>query len=74
MNDSNIGGISVRAILATIIVVAFCFLAIWCQKIDMLQDIALVTVSFYFGQKSTGGSNEKANPVPTVPVSDVKPS
>lgn len=53
MNDSSIAGVSVRAILATIIVLCFCALAIMMQKIDMLQDIALVAVSFYFGQKST---------------------
>lgn len=53
MNDSSIGGVSVRAILATLIILSFCGLAIWMQKIDMLQDVALVAVSFYFGQKST---------------------
>lgn len=70
MNDSSIGGISVRAILAAMIVLSFCGLSIWMQKIDMLQDIALVAVSFYFGQKSNGGSNEKVNTVAAAPAAD----
>jgi len=57
MNESNIFGVSVRALLAVIIVVSCCGLCVWLQKVDILKDLSLVAVSFYFGQKSQGGSN-----------------
>lgn len=57
MNESNIGGVSVRAILAIIIVVSCCAVAVWKQDIESLKYLAVGALSFYFGQKSSSGNN-----------------
>lgn len=52
MNESNIKGISFRGILALIITVATCALAIWLKNLDVLDKLAFLVLGFYFGQKT----------------------
>ena len=67
MNESNIFGVSVRAILAFVIVVSCCALAIWLKDMPVLKELALIATGYLFGKQS-GGSNGKENPNSAVPV------
>lgn len=62
MNESNVYGVSVRAILALIIVTSCCAVAIYKKDIESLKYLAVGALSFYFGQKSP------TNPTSTVQV------
>lgn len=61
MNESNIFGISVRGIIAVIVVSALCAGCLYHMddtKIGILKDLAILILTFYFSQKLTqGGSN-----------------
>lgn len=65
MNESNIFGISIRGIIAFTIVCSICWACLWNTndiKVGILKDLAIMILSFYFGQKSTQGAvNEKTN-------------
>lgn len=68
MNESNIFGLSIRGIIAFIIVISICSACLINPndtKVGILKDLAIMILSFYFGQKSTqtinGGSNVPSN-------------
>ena len=61
MNESNIFGLSARAIMAFIIVVSCCGLAIWLKDIGILKDLALIVIGYYYGQKSTEQTKQGGN-------------
>lgn len=71
MNESNIFGLSIRGIIAFIVVVSICAVCIINRtdaNIGILKDLAIMILSFYFGQKSTqtGGSNAPNQTTSTV--------
>lgn len=75
MNESNIAGLSVRGIIALIVVLSICTVCVINRtdgNIGILKDLAIMILSFYFGQKSTqnGGNKNvaKDNPVLQQPV------
>lgn len=69
MNESSVCGVSVRAILALIIVTSCCAVAVYKQDIESLKYLAVGALSFYFGQKSA-----PTNPnTPASPNQEVKP-
>lgn len=52
MNESNVGGLSVRAIIAVILVIACVVLAFMKIPIDeTLKYLVVSVISFYFGNK-----------------------
>lgn len=51
MNESNIKGVSIRSILAFVIVISCCGVAVWVKNVDLLKDLAFLVLGFYFGQK-----------------------
>jgi len=56
MNESNIFGLSIRGIIAFIVVVSICTVCVINRtdsNIGILKDLAIMILSFYFGQKST---------------------
>lgn len=53
MNESNIKGISIRSILAFVIVLSACGVACWIKDLLTLKDLAFLVLGFYFGQKPT---------------------
>jgi hypothetical protein len=57
MNESNIMGISIRSILAFVIVVSCCAIAIWTKDLGVLKDLAFLVLGFYFGQKPVAPAN-----------------
>lgn len=61
MNESNIFGLSIRGIIAFVVVVSICTVCVINRtdsNIGILKDLAIMILSFYFGQKSTqGGTN-----------------
>lgn len=57
MNESNIMGISIRSILAFVIVVSCCAIAIWTKDLGVLKDLAFLVLGFYFGQKPVVPTN-----------------
>ena len=65
MNESNIRGLSVRAIIAVILVVACVALAFMKIPIDeTLKYLVVSVISFYFGNKI---------PPTTIPSAEIKP-
>jgi hypothetical protein len=64
MNESNIFGISVRALLAFVIVVSCCALALITKDMPVLKELALIATGYLFGKvtsNSNGGSNAQTN-------------
>ena len=61
MEESTILGVSVRGVLALLITVSCCALAIWVKDINVLKDLALLALGYYFGQKGIGGGNPPDN-------------
>jgi len=57
MNESSILGVSVRALLATVIILSFCGLAIALKDIIALKDLALMALGYFFAKQTQGGSN-----------------
>ena len=51
MNESNIFCVSARAIMAFVIAVCCCGLAVWLKDINVLKDLSLLALGYYFGQK-----------------------
>lgn len=72
MNDeSKIFGITVRAFLAIVLVLAACYLMITMKEIEKLFGLAMMALGFYFGQKSVpnqppGGPDAKISSTSTV--------
>ena len=66
MNESNIYGVSLRGIIALIIVLsisAVCVIDRNATTLGILKDLALLVLGYYYGQKTnqpqTGGTNEE---------------
>lgn len=72
MNESNIKGVSIRGIISFIVVIALCWACVYKiddTKVGILKDIAIMILSYYFGQRtnsSTSSGDTKIN-------SEVKP-
>jgi hypothetical protein len=79
MNESNIKGISVRAFIAVILVIACVTLAFMKIPIDeTLKYLVVSVISFYFGNKIPNPSQTPSDaPDATVaqktPIAEVKP-
>ena len=52
MNESNIFGLSARAVMAFVIILSCCALAFILKDINVLKDLALIAMGYYFGQKT----------------------
>lgn len=68
MNESNIGGVSVRGIIAIIVMAATCGACIYHiddAKVGILKDLAILVLTFYFTQKSTQAQNQPTEPPKT---------
>ena len=52
-NESNIGGISVRAILFLILITVFSISIFFKINSESLNSVVMAVVGWYFGQKST---------------------
>ena len=57
MNESKLLGVSVRGWLAVIVVLSVCALSLYTKELSVLKDLALIAMSFYFGQKSKDNAN-----------------
>jgi len=68
MNESNIAGISVRAIIVLFLVLIFAITVFFTSlKNDALNSMVMAAVGWYFGQKSSQVSNssvESSNNTP----------
>jgi hypothetical protein len=74
MNESNIRGVSIRSILAFIIVVSACGVACWNKDLLTLKDLAFLVLGFYFGQKPSVPLNTSTTVASTTVVpTEVKP-
>lgn len=63
MNESNIYGVSVRAILVFILTATVCLLTARAIEIkEPLYSAFMLALGFYFGQKTPGGKNDAQNP------------
>ena len=51
MNESNIKGVSIRSILAFVIVLTCCGIAALTKDLGVAKDLAFLVLGFYFGQK-----------------------
>lgn len=51
MGESTIFGISTRGVLALIITMSCCAIAVFTKDIGVLKDLAFLVLGFYFGQK-----------------------
>lgn len=61
MDESKVMGVSMRGWLALMIVFSTCLSCVILNKIDILKDMALISLSFYFGQKSMGAGKDEKN-------------
>ena len=50
MNESNVAGISVRAIACIVIIVSFCGLAVGMRELAGLKEIALIACGYLFSK------------------------
>jgi hypothetical protein len=58
--ESNVKGISVRAIITILIVLTTCILSVLHQKVDEpLYTLVISAVSFYFGSNMKSGETPK---------------
>jgi hypothetical protein len=64
MNESNIGGVSVRAIIVLFLVLVFTITVFTSYKNDVLNSLVMAAVGWYFGQKtpSNGPTNTDSSP------------
>lgn len=53
MNESNIKGMSVRVIVASVMVIMCCALAIFTKDMPVLEKLAYVAAGFLFGRTSS---------------------
>lgn len=53
MGESTIFGVSARGILAFIVTISACGLAVWVKDIGVLKDLAFLALGSYFGQRAT---------------------
>lgn len=51
MNESTIFGMSARGVLALIITISCCAVAVFTKDLGVLKDLAFLVLGFYFGQK-----------------------
>lgn len=59
LNESNIFGISVRAIIAFTLVVTVCIMSVMkIQVIEPLYSLAVMAAGFYLGAKTNGGEKQ----------------
>lgn len=62
ISESNIFGISIRGIIAFIVISSLCGICVYLhtpESLGILKDISLVILTFYYVQKSTqGGTND----------------
>lgn len=73
MNESNIFGVSVRALIAYTLVVCVCVLCLMQKKVDEpLYTLVMVAVSFYLGKSSNqqGGLNASNSNVNSASISN----
>lgn len=61
MNESNIGGVSVRAILVLILITVFSISIFFKINSESLNSVVMAVIGWYFGQKA----NTPPAPVPT---------
>jgi hypothetical protein len=57
-NESNIGGVSVRAIIVFTLIVVFSTTVFLEIKNDALNSALMATIGWYFGQKSLTSDNK----------------
>ncbi len=57
-NESNIGGVSVRAIIVFTLIVIFSTTVFLEIKNDALNSLVMATIGWYFGQKSLNSDNK----------------
>ena len=67
-NESNIGGISVRAILVLMLITVFSISIFFKINSESLNSVVMAVVGWYFGQKSTTPPTPPAPPAPPTPV------
>lgn len=60
MNESTIFGVSARGILALLITLSCCSVAVYVKDLGVLKDLAFLVLGFYFGQKPTQGTNTQS--------------
>ncbi len=68
MNESNIAGMSIRGIIAFIVLSSLCGVCVWLhttESLAILKDVSLVILTFYYVQKTSqnGGTNVKDSSV-----------
>lgn len=66
MGESTIFGVSARGILALLITLSCCAVAVWLKDILTLKDLAFLVLGFYFGQKPVQPTNTQST-VQTIP-------
>lgn len=75
ISESNIFGMSIRGIIAFVVIVSLCGVCIYlrtAESLGILKDTALVIITFYFSQKTTqGGTNANQNNTTSSPGSDM---
>lgn len=73
MNESTIFGVSARGILAFIVTLSCCMLAIWVKDIGVLKDLAFLVLGSYFSRQSAlGGSTTSTTVSTTTPTETPK--
>jgi hypothetical protein len=60
-NESNIGGVSVRAIIVFTLIVIFSTTVFLEIKNDALNSLVMAAVGWYFGQKCMDSGNNDSN-------------
>ena len=73
MNESNIMGVSIRSILAFVIVMSCCGVAVYIKEIGVLKDLAFLVLGFYFGQKAYPPANTTTTVASITSPTEVKP-
>jgi len=65
MNESNIGGVSVRAIIVLFLVLVFTITVFTSYKNDVLNSLVMAAVGWYFGQKTLSNVPTNTDSSPT---------
>lgn len=66
MNESNLFGLSIRGIIAFVVVLSICIVCIMNRtdaNIGILKDLAFIVLTFYFSQKNTQGTPKDDKPL-----------
>ena len=63
-NESNIGGVSVRAILVLMLITVYSISIFFGINSESLNSVVMAVIGWYFGQKT----NTPPAPVPTCPI------